>query len=120
MNSASRAFFVTYVIGPCVVAAIIASQCLSAAPQKLKSPALTGLPVNPALIDVVTRYIEKTRGWNKDQYTVSLRHKDGKLWHFWVYFNGARMPGLVGNDGKSFDAVLNTDTNRIEKELHFQ
>ena len=120
MKGTSRAFFVTSVIGLSVVAAIVASQCLSAAPQETKSPASTGLPVNPALMDVVTRYIEKTRGWKKDQYAVSLRHKHGKPWHFWVYFNGARTPGLVGNDGKSFDAVLNTDTNRIEKELHFQ
>ena len=120
MKSMSRTFFITAVVGLFAITAIIASQCLRAAPQETSSPASTGFPVNPALMDIVTRYIEKTRGWKKDQYTVSLRHKDGKLWHFWVYFNGARTPGMVGNDGKSFDAVLNTDTNRIEKELHFQ
>ena len=119
MNRKSRMVFVISVIAAAVGVAISASYCFSA-PDKAASPTLTKLPADPALIAIVTKYIEQTRGWSKDQYTVSLRHKDGKLWHFWVYFNGARKPGVVGNDGKSFDAVLNIDTNRVEKELHFQ
>ncbi|MBN9533878.1 MAG: hypothetical protein J0H10_11015 [Alphaproteobacteria bacterium] len=115
----NRTLLAVCVAGLFVVAATFASPH-SSSTEEAERPTFTALPVNPAHMDAVTRYVEKTRGWKKDQYTISLRHKDGKLWHFWVYFKGAHTPGSVGNDGKSFDAVLNIDTHRVEKELHFQ
>jgi hypothetical protein len=120
MNRIRKLVFATTAIGVSVVAANSVSRCLSAPKEAASPPALAELPADPVLMTIVTRYVEQTRGWTKDQYTVSLRHKEGKLWHFWVYFRDARKPGMVGNDGKSFDAVLNIDTRRVEKELKFQ
>ena len=120
MNRIRSLAFAITAVGVSAVAALPASRCLSAPRDAASPPVPSKLPADPVLIGIVTKYIEETRGWTKEQYTASLRHKEGKLWHFWVYFDGARRPGVVGNDGKSFDAILNIDTRRVERELKFQ
>jgi hypothetical protein len=69
-------------------------------------------------VTIVADYVRHTRGWADDGYTVRFNRRDSKMLVFWVLYNGN--PPRQAGGGESFEAHLNPDTKRIEKELHFQ
>jgi hypothetical protein len=71
------------------------------------------------LTKVVADYVRHTRGWADGSYTVQLNSRDGKMLVFWVLYKGDNLH-IPGGGGKSFEALLNPDTKRVEKELRFQ
>ncbi|HEY5048857.1 MAG TPA: hypothetical protein VII49_12650 [Rhizomicrobium sp.] len=68
---------------------------------------------------IVVEYVQKTRGWSNDSYSVQLNGRDGEMLVFWVIFKGddIRIPG---GGGKSFEALVDPKTRHVEKELRFQ
>ena len=67
---------------------------------------------------IVADYVQRTKGWADDSYTVQFNRRDGKMFVFWVVHKSDDLN--VPGGGKSFAAILDLDTKRVEKELHFQ
>ena len=70
-------------------------------------------------IDSIDRYISVNKGWSKDQYTIIFEEKSGNMVYFYVKF---KLPGqsnapTLGNDGKSFNIILNADTGDVIKTV---
>ena len=71
------------------------------------------------LTRIIVDYVRHTRGWPDNSFTVQLNSRDGKLLVFWVLHKGDNLH-TPGGGGKSFEALLNPDTKRVERELRFQ
>jgi hypothetical protein len=85
------------------------------APRKAQPP--TRIPNEAAFLKTIEVYVQRTRGWRKNIYAVSLDHRDGKLFVFAV--NNKNENPVVGG-GLSFEVQLDPNTNRVVRELHYQ
>jgi hypothetical protein len=101
-----------------VAAAVVLAGCSPEAPQAAPEPQIH-VENEAELTQIIVDYVRSKKGWSDAEYTVELNRRDGKLLAFWVLYKSSDPP-VPGNDGKSFEALLNPDTKRVEEELAFQ
>lgn len=72
------------------------------------------------LIPVVEDYVSNTRGWDSSDYTVQFyRHEDDMVVFSVWYESGDSARTLVYNNARSFRAVVNPKTKKVESERFF-
>ncbi|EGF91969.1 hypothetical protein ABI_04010 [Asticcacaulis biprosthecium C19] len=72
------------------------------------------------LIPVVEDYVSNSRGWDSADYTVQFyRHEDDKVVFSVWYESGDSARTIVYNNARSFRAVVNPKTKKVESERFF-
>ncbi|ESQ90843.1 hypothetical protein ABAC460_08420 [Asticcacaulis sp. AC460] len=72
------------------------------------------------LISVVEDYVTNSRGWDSGDYTVQFyRHEDDMVVFSVWYESGDSARTLVYNNARSFRAVVNPKTKKVESERFF-
>ncbi|MDE2134570.1 MAG: hypothetical protein KGJ49_08220 [Alphaproteobacteria bacterium] len=82
----------------------------------------TSASADKTMTGVVIAYVERSRHWPKDAYSVQLNRTENGLLMYWVVYRKAPYSAsfVVGNDGKSFVAVVDPAKRQVVREMAFQ
>ncbi len=74
---------------------------------------------DPKAVEVVHDYVSKSRSWNRSDYRVEEKGREGNLIVYWiVHLDDERAP--VPGGGKSLAVRYDSRKRQVVKELAFQ
>lgn len=112
-------------VSPVLVLALAFTACTSLSRQTDNSGdppwERADFPADRVVLEVVSRYVQETRGWADCEYDVEERGYRGIYNVAWVIHRDDEWtPTMAGGGGQSFVVEVNRKEVRVERELAFQ